>query len=146
MPNLAKVLKDEIRRLARQEAKTSASSLRAENNTLRRALAEQQRRLSSLEKAMKRTASAVASRQAIALEDDIDETRYTPKMILSLRSDFGMSQTDFGFLCGVTRLTVSQWERKRGYLVLRNATRTSLNDVFKMNPDQAKRRLAKIKR
>ncbi len=145
MQNLAKVLKDEIRRLARQEAKTSMSTLRAENSSLRRALVEQQRRLTSLERAVKKT--ALVTRNAVAVvDDDVDGIRFTPKMVLSLRTDFGMSQTDFGFLVGVTRLTVSQWERKKGYLVLRNATRASLGEIFKLSPEKAKRKLARIKK
>jgi len=60
MPNIAKVFKDEIIRLARKEAKTAITPVRKPSIAARKALAELKRRFSALEKATKSLAAILA--------------------------------------------------------------------------------------
>ncbi len=112
MPDLAGVLKDEIRRLARKEIKIHmadtrklASRQRTEISALRRELRAQEKQLATLRKAPPTGAVAAAA----ALED-IPQTRFSPKWVRTHRGKLGVSQADYAALVGVSPLTIYNWE------------------------------------
>ena len=95
MPNLAKLLKDEIQRLARKETKAATATLRSDNTALKRAIVDHKRRLATLEKDNRRLLSYMQkSRDGSikASDEEIQKARITAKMIRGLRDKFGLSQ------------------------------------------------------
>jgi DNA-binding transcriptional regulator YiaG len=127
MANLAIVLKDEIRRLARKEIKLVLKSVNKPRAAARRAIAGLKRRVASLEKANRKARSQLdrmPEPQASAGADA--KVRITAKGMRGLRRKLRLSQLEFGKLLGVTGNNVYQWERKNGPLRVREATKTAI--------------------
>ncbi|MCH7961458.1 MAG: hypothetical protein IIC49_03900 [Planctomycetes bacterium] len=111
MPNLASVLKAEIQRLARKEAKASLATTkqasahhRRDIARLKREVADLARRLASLEKQLrKQTGRAVPKVLAAG-------ARFSPKSVKSHRARIQVSAADYARLVGVSALTVYNWE------------------------------------
>ena len=111
MPNLASVLKEEIQRLARKEAKVSlaktkqaSSHHRRDIARLKREVAELTRRLGSLERHLQKGAGrAVPEELAVG-------ARFSAKSVKSHRARLQVSAADYARLVGVSALTVYNWE------------------------------------
>lgn len=149
MPNIAKILRDEMQRLARREVKMATAPLRKDTIALKHAVADQKRRVALLERDNKRlvrqtekTAKGVSVRPG---DDDVSKARITAKMIRSIRSRLGVSQADFAKLVGVSGQSVYQWERKPGRLSFRGDAKASVVRVRKLTKAEAKKQLGKIK-
>ena len=113
MPNIARVLREEISRLARREIRVSLekarksvkqhqsqiASLKAQVNTL-------VRQVSALEKNLARSAAMPS------IETVTKHVRFAPKAIASTRKRLGLSATDLARLMGVTAQTIYNWERE----------------------------------
>jgi uncharacterized Zn finger protein len=69
--------------------------------------------------------------------------RPTGKAAAKLRADFGMSQTQFARLFEVSVPTVSNWERTRGPLNLRERTLKSWNSAALLNRREAWKRISR---
>jgi DNA-binding transcriptional regulator YiaG len=113
MPNLAAVLKEEIRRLARQEARAEVAAVRRSSGqyrrdiaALKRELAEARRKLAVLESELRRRREA-ASPDA----DAADSRRWSPRGLKAHRKRLGLSALDYGALVGVTGKTIYSWEQ-----------------------------------
>lgn len=111
MPNLATVLKDEIRRLARRELRTELDTLRKASAQQRRDIASlkrqvdaQQRELRFLEKQEKRRIEKQPSAKVA------EKARFSASGVKSHRKKIGLSAEDYGKLVGVSALTVYNWE------------------------------------
>ena len=110
MANLGKVLKDEIQRLARKQAKgemtgtrRAATQHRRDIAALKRQISQLQRRLSFLERREKTRLASTDTRGA-------DRARFSPRWLKSHRGKLGLSAADYGKLVGVTQLTIYNWE------------------------------------
>lgn len=112
MPNIAKVLKDEITRLARKE-------VRAAQEKLKGATAQHHREIANLKNQL-----ATLKRQVIALERQVRKpevapkvsaatraTRFVPKGLASTRKRLGRSAADLSKMMGVSAQTIYNWER-----------------------------------
>jgi len=109
MPNIASVLKDEIRRLARKEAKAFANAskrvvakYRKDIAILKRQVREQQKKLSSIVSASVETLPAE--------EDPLADVRFSARSVAAQRKRLGLSAADYGRLVGVSGLTIYNWE------------------------------------
>ena len=69
----------------------------------------------------------------------------TATAIARLRKRFGMNQTEFAKLLGVSRQTVANWENGSGKLNLRQQTMEALSQAAKLTSDQAMRKLRRIR-
>ena len=111
MPNIAKILKEEISRLARRE-------IRSHLEGVRKSVTQHQREISSL-KAQVRT----LARQVSALEKklarsgatpapgtDVKQVRFVPRGLVSMRKRLGLSAAELARLMGVTAQTIYNWE------------------------------------
>lgn len=148
MPDIAKVLKEEIQRLARKEVKAATDKLREDNVALKRAAAEQKRRIAGLEKEVQRLSAVATSRAKEAVEangDDVMQPKMTGKMVRSLRGRLGLSQADFAQLLQVSPQTVYQWERKDGRLTFRGNSGIALLEVKALKAAEARGRLAELR-
>ncbi len=145
MPNVMKVLRDEIARLARKEVKASVSKLHKPTVQLKHDVAALKRTVAALGKAdtiiQGVLEKMVASQPA---PEAADTARLTGKGIRSLRRKLRVSQADFGKLIGVTAQAVVNMEKKDGPLAVRKATRAAILAIRGMGAREAKARLAEI--
>jgi DNA-binding transcriptional regulator YiaG len=134
MANIAQVLKEEIARVSRKEAKKLLEKLQKDNARLKHDVAELKRRVANLEQTNKKLVKVteVVKKTASPSEDEIQKLRPTGAMIRRLRDKLNITQGDLGILLGVTGQSIYQWERKGGKLRLRKATLAALANVRKM--------------
>lgn len=111
MPNIASILKQEITRLARREARTLTKPLQRAVAQFRREIAELKRRNAKAQLELKRikrlSGDAAAPKQA---EDDTARARFSVVSVKSQRRRLNLSAAEFGKLIGVTGHTVYMWE------------------------------------
>ena len=65
----------------------------------------------------------------------------TGKAVAGLRAKFGMSQSEFARLLGVSALTIVNWEKKSGTLELRTRSMDAWNTVKRLTKRQAGQKL-----
>lgn len=114
MPNLSAVLKNEIARLSKREARKLVSPTQAAVYSHRKQLAALKRQVQMLERevaALRRRSPAVAA--PTAEEEGGGKHRFTAKGLKSLRGRLGLSAEEFGRLIDVSAQTVYGWESER---------------------------------
>ena len=113
MPNIAAVLKDEIRRLAKREIKAATSTTKQAVVQYRRDIAQLKREL-QLQK--RKTAFLEAQERKrldqppAADEGELSGVRHSARSVPAQRKRLGLSAAAFGKLVGVSGLTVFNWE------------------------------------
>ena len=148
MPNIGLVLKEEICRLARKEAKPELRELHGGNATLRRWVADLKRRVASLEKenrALSSRLNRLGGSVPEAAPQELEKARISARSIRILRKKFRLSQAEFARLVGVSMNCVYVWEQKEGRLGLRAQTRAAVLAVRKIGVREARARLEKMK-
>lgn len=112
MSSLAKVLKDEISRLARKEARAETASLQKASSQYRRDIAELKRQVKSLEQRL--AFLEKQERQRVTADTPVEkaeQVRFSPKYVKSHREKLGLSAADYARLVGVSALTIYNWEQ-----------------------------------
>ena len=111
MPNIAGVLKEEIRRLAKKEVKAQVGSTRqavaryrSDIAMLKRQLGQQERELKLLKK---------QQGQPQTEEEPLESVRFSARSVKAQRSRLGLSAADYGKLVGVSGLTIYNWEQEK---------------------------------
>jgi DNA-binding transcriptional regulator YiaG len=117
MPNIALVLKDEIRRLARREIKAATGSTR-------QAVAQYRRDIANLKRAVQGQQKEIAflkgqeqkrlGQPQAKDEDELEGVRHSARSVRAQRKRLKLSAADFGKLVGVSGLTVYNWEHGKG--------------------------------
>jgi DNA-binding transcriptional regulator YiaG len=114
MPNIATVLKEEIRRLAKREIKASTT-------TTKQAVAQYRRDIAKLKREMRSQAKEIAFLKAQERkrlgqpqptngEEELEGVRHSARSVQAQRKRLKLSAADFGKLVGVSGLTVYSWE------------------------------------
>ena len=146
MSNIAKVLKAEIARIGKREAKSATQAIRNSNTWLRKTVSDLKKRLVLLEKENKHLAAAMKKFQVEQPQKpDLEEgkkARFTSRGIRALRKKLRLSQADFGKLLGTTGHSVYLWERKVGALNLRDNTKAAVLSIRGLTARDAKEKLA----
>ena len=145
MSNIAKVLKAEIMRISRKEAKGATQGVGKSNTWLKKIVADLKKRVVLLEKQNKSLVETMRKYQIESPQKPDGETskaRLTSKGIRSLRRKLRLSQLDFGKLLGTTAHSVYLWEKKGGALKLRDKTRQALLSIRELGARDAKEKLA----
>lgn len=140
MPNIATVLKDEIRRLSRREIRATVGPLRKRLSEVRQLAAELKKKVASLEEASQRLlgeADARALQVARTVRGDAKVSRIGPRSIRSQRKRFGLTRDEFGLLVGVSANSVYLWES--GKAAPRGKSRSALIGLRKIGAREAKR-------
>src|SRR5271157_5646189 len=109
MPNIAKVLKDEVSRLTCRETKKALASVSKPALGLRRTAADLKRRVAQLEKvlrSLRKTIGGLAKAQPLASPETADKARITAKGMRSLRRRLSLSGQEFAKLLGVSAQVV----------------------------------------
>lgn len=111
MPNLATVLKEEVRRLARKELREELEAMRKSGAQhrrdiadLKRKVADQARQIDFLQRQEKRRLTEKPK------PEQAEGSRFSAKGLRSQRKRLGISAKDFSRLAGVSELTVYNWE------------------------------------
>jgi DNA-binding transcriptional regulator YiaG len=112
MPNIAAVLKDEIRRLARREVKPHAAAARRAAANYRRDMARLKQLLGQQEQQIKCLKKELQQQAAPAAVDEGPSggVRYSARSVKARRQRLGLSAQDYGRLVGVAPLTIYNWE------------------------------------
>jgi DNA-binding transcriptional regulator YiaG len=112
MPNIAAVLKDEIRRLARKEVKASTRSTKQAVAKYRRDIAQLKRLVQTQQKRMAYfvAQSEHEGQRPSAGEESMEGARYSVRPVRAQRKRLGISAEQYGRLVGVSGLTVYNWE------------------------------------
>ena len=115
MANLASVLKQEIRRLARSESKQITEVSRRAAAQHRRDIAELKRKVAALERKValleKRTWRDIAPAKDVP--EDVSNVRFSAKGLASRRKRLGLSAEQYAKLVGVSAQTLYNWEQGR---------------------------------
>jgi len=127
MPNIAKVLKDEIARIAKHEAKIAVSQPLQTGIANKKSSVEIKRRLIQIEKNLKGIMKAMEacrssqSSQAPAIEPEGKKEWLSGRGIKALRRKMRISQAQFAMLIGMNPIAVVRWEKQRGKLVFKKS-------------------------
>lgn len=145
MPNVLQVLKAEIARIARKEARALVSPVKKPSGKLRSFVADLKRRVAALEKAngqLQSRLSKLESSQPAPAESQDKRGWISGKGIRNLRNKLGLTQADFARLVQVSPITVYQWESKSSMLTFRGGTKARVFAVRGIGAREAKQRLA----
>jgi DNA-binding transcriptional regulator YiaG len=111
MPNIATALRDEIKRLSRQQSRTQMDPTKKATAVHRRDIALLKRQVVLLERQvkslMRRTPSAPSAPKASVSGLKV---RFVAKGLKSQRERLGLSAGDFGRLVGVSAQSIYNWE------------------------------------
>jgi DNA-binding transcriptional regulator YiaG len=111
MPNIAGVLKEEIRRLAKKEIKAQVGSTRQAVARYRSDIAKLKRQLGQQEREIKLLKKQQGQPQAE--EEPLESVRFSARSVKAQRSRLGLSAADYGKLVGVSGLTIYNWEQEK---------------------------------
>lgn len=111
MPNIANLLKAEISRVARKEARSETAQLKAASSKYRSDIAALKRELGAMRKelnALRRAApKAVAKPSAEAGKG----LRFSAERFAGTRAKLGLTAREMALLLGVSQLSVYKWEQ-----------------------------------
>ena len=141
MPSLEQVLREEIRRLARKEAKAQLDAVKRGTAHYRKEIAALRRQVDGLERRCAFLESQERKRlsQQKDQETSLDEVRFSARSVRSHRRRLNLSAEDYGQLVGVSAQTVYHWER--GLSRPRKSQLAALVEVRTIGKREARERL-----
>ena len=111
MSNIAAVLKQEITRLARKEAKAQTATLHKANAQYRRDIARLKRQAAELAKQVGFLEKQERRRAAKGAADvSVEGRRFSRRGLKTHRQKVGLSAGDYAGLVGVSAQTIYSWE------------------------------------
>ena len=115
MANIASLLKSEIARVARKQARGETLGLKKSVGTSRSEIVALKRRVQALESELRRLAKAAARAAPSAAVADEDEPaqralRFSAKGLVSQRKRLGLSAHECGLLVGASGQSIYNWE------------------------------------
>lgn len=115
MPNIATVLKEEIRRLAKKEVKAQVGATRRATIQYRRDIAKLKRLVGQQEKEIRHIKTQLQRQdtQPQPAEDQLESVRYSARSVKAQRQRLGLSALDYGRLVGVSAQTIYGWEHSQ---------------------------------
>ena len=140
MPNIATVLKQEITRLARKEAKAHVEPLRTASAQYRKDIAELKRQL----RAMKKRVDYLDAQERKRLRKPVSVSeaegrRFSPGWLKAHRHRLGLAAADYAELVGVSPQTIYNWEH--GKSKPRKEQLAALAAIRRIGKREAQRRL-----
>jgi DNA-binding transcriptional regulator YiaG len=143
MPNIARLLKSEITRLARKEVRGETAALRKSSAVHRRQIAALKREIAALQRQSKQ-ASRNALKQSKPTVEGVDaQHRFSAKGLMSLRARLGLSANDMALLLGASMQSVYNWER--GQTIPRSTQVAAIAALRSMGKREAMQRLEKAR-
>lgn len=110
--NLAIVLKDEIRRLARKEIRAQTATVKRTSAAHRREIAQLKRQLNAIERRMAQFSATLreGENRPAARESERSPNRFSARSVRAQRRRLRLSAAEYGQLIGVSGQTIYQWE------------------------------------
>ncbi len=144
MAKFAAAFQDEVRRLARKEAKSLAGPAARAAAQHRREIAQLKRQLQAVEKKLR----VLGVQQHVASEngataDENGGARFSARSVRAQRTRTGLSAADYGRLVGVSSLTIYNWEW--GKSRPRQAQLAALIALRGLGKRQAQAKLAQVR-
>ncbi len=140
MPNIATVLKQEITRLARKEAKAHVGPLRKANAQYRKDIAELKRQLGAMKKRVDYLDAQERKRlQKPVSVSEAEGRRFSPAWLKAHRHRLGLAAADYAELVGVSPQTIYNWEH--GKSKPRKEQLAALAAIRRIGKREAQRRL-----
>lgn len=111
MGKIETTIKSEIVRLAKRELRSVAIPLRKDVWGLKNAVSQLRKTVLNLERFISHQRKEWEKRPPLkAAPEEVEASRFSPRLIQSLRRRLGLSQRSLARLVGVTPLAVYQWE------------------------------------
>ncbi len=112
MPNIARLLKSEISRVARREVRSETQLLKKTVSAYRSEIAALKRRARAMEQQLRTLGKIHAKATPIAASDaaNSEAQRYSAKGLASLRRRLGLSASELGLLVGASAQSIYNWE------------------------------------
>lgn len=111
MPNIATVLKEEIARVARKEARSETQQLKKASAHYRSDIAALKRRIAALEQLVGRLGKAAAKKApAVTADQPAGTFRFSASGLQAQRKRLGLSASEAAVLLGVSDQSVYKWE------------------------------------
>lgn len=140
MPNIATVLKQEITRLARKEAKAHVEPLRKANAQYRKDIAELKRQLGAMKKRVDYLDAQERKRLRKPVSvSEAEGRRFSPGWLKAHRHRLGLAAADYAELVGVSPQTIYNWEHGRSKP--RKEQLAALAAIRRIGKREAQRRL-----
>lgn len=142
MAKLESIIKSEIIRLSKQEIRKVFSHLRRDVRLLRATVSKLRKSASELDR-FRVAQEKILSKQEIKLEpspEEVESSRFSPRLFRSLRKKLGVTQRDLAVLCGVTLGAVQSWES--GKFRPKDEKRKVLVGLRKLGRSEVKKLLA----
>ena len=148
MANIASLLKSEIARVARKQARGETLGLKKSVGTSRSEIVALKRRVQALESELRRLAKAAARAAPSAAAADEGEPaqralRFSAKGLVSQRKRLGLSAHECGLLVGASGQSIYNWED--GKARPRAKHLSALAALRTMGKKEAAARLAELK-
>ena len=145
MPNIAKVLREEVQRLAKKEVRAAFAPPKRDTVRLKKQVAELRRELTALTRTSRallaRVTAVVATKESEVATERAATLRPTSKSLARLRRRLDLTQVELGKLLGVSGQAVLNWERKGSRVRMRSANLAALAGIQKIGKREARRRL-----
>ena len=143
MPDMARVLRDEVTRLAKKEVRTGVRPLARQLRSLRKAVRGQNRQVLDLAQMISKAAKNQETIAAeLPQEDEGKATRVSPASIKRLRGRLRLSQREMGLLLGVSVGSIVGWESGRS--APREKNRQAFAEMRGMGVREVRERLGKM--
>ena len=148
MPNIAKVFREEIQRLAKRQVRAELATIRRDNVRLKKIVADLRRQMAALNRTsrelVKKVTPVVAVKEIEKATARAAKLRPTSKSLKNLRARLGLTQAQFGKLLGVSGQAVVQWASRDGRIRMRKTTLSALASIQHIGKRDAWRRLEEM--
>jgi len=142
MPDIGKVLKDEIARISKREARNLLGDHIKTIRNLKREVADLRKQIGKQTDKPAAKPDVAKVKVASAAKPAGKTVWFTSKGIKGMRKRLGLNQSQMAKLCGVTPKAVSLWENSSsGSLNLRTKTRETLTSLRQVTPVAARKML-----
>jgi DNA-binding transcriptional regulator YiaG len=145
MPDVARVLREEVQRLAKRQVKAGLAPIKRDTVRLKKQVTELRRELVALTRTCRellaRVTAVVVTKETEVATERVATLRPTSKSLVRLRRRLALTQVEFGRLMGISGQAVLNWERKGSRVRMRSANLAALAGIQKMGKREARRRL-----
>ena len=140
MPNIGSLLKQEIVRLSRKEARTQVEATKRASTQYRKHIAALKRQLTALERQVTMLGRRAVGKAAEPADDSATtKVRFVAKGLRSQRTRLGLSASDYGRLVGVSAQSIYNWEQ--GHAIPRAEQLKSIATIRGIGKREALKRL-----
>ena len=150
MPDVARVLREEVQRLAKKQVKAGLAPIKRETVRLKKQVADLRRELAALTRTSRellaRVTAVVTTKETAVATERAATLRPTSKSLVRLRRRLALTQIQFGRLLGVSGQAVLNWERKGSRVRMRSANLAALAGIQTMGKREARRRVEELGR